>query len=122
MARIPGVACAAALAIALSAGCSKNSSPPPAPAAPSNVLAAVPPWVAVGVGGIQHVDVSGGVPPYVITAGPDSIARVDIASADSTTAVLKITGLITSSSGTKITVSDHTSGTSKSVDIPVTVF
>ncbi|HTO94910.1 MAG TPA: hypothetical protein VMM80_11040 [Bacteroidota bacterium] len=122
MARIPGVVFAAALAIVLSPGCSKDSSPPPAPTAPSNVLAAVPPWVAVGVGGIQHVDVSGGVPPYVIRAGPDSIARVEISSADSTTAILKITGLITSSNGTKITVNDHTPGTSKTVDIPVTVF
>jgi len=117
-----GLACIAAAALALAGGCAKDAPPAPAPTAPSTVLAAVPPWVAVGVGGIQHVDVSGGVPPYVIASGPDSIARVDISSADSSTAVLKITGIITSSSGTQVTVRDHTPGDPKSVVIPVTVF
>jgi len=122
MAGFRQVACSAAAAVVLAGGCAKDASPPAAPAAPSNVLAAVPPWVAVGVGGIQHVDVSGGVPPYVIAAGPDSIARVEIASADSSTAVLKITGVITSSIGTQVRVEDHTPGGVKSVVIPVTVF
>ena len=112
----------AALALACLSGCAKDSPQPPAPTAPSDVLAAVPPWVAVGIGGIQHVNVSGGVPPYVIAAGPDSIARVEISSADSSTAVLKITGLISSSSATQVTVKDHTPGSARSVAIPVTVF
>jgi len=111
-----------AVALILLSGCAKDAPQPAAPTAPADVLAAVPPWVAVGIGGIQHVDVSGGVPPYVIAAGPDSIARVEISSADSTTAILKITGVISSSSGTNVIVNDHTPGTPKTVSIPVTVF
>jgi len=117
-----GVARLAVVALVIACGCSRDASPPPAPAAPVDVLAAVPPWVAVGVGGIQHVNVSGGVPPYFVATEPDSIARVDIASADSTTAILKITGLITSSGGTQVVVKDHTPDAAKSVSIPVTVF
>jgi len=122
MARRGRFAHIAVLALVLAGACSKDSSPPVAPAAPSRVLSAVPPWVAVGVGGIQHVSVSGGVPPYLIAAGPDSIARVEISSADSSTAVVKITGLIASPGGTQVTVKDHTPDSAKSVSIPVSVF
>ena len=110
------------VALILLSGCAKDAPQPAAPSAPADVLAAVPPWVAVGIGGIQHVDVSGGVPPYVIAARPDSIARVEISSADSSTAILKITGVISSSSGTHVIVNDHTPGVPKTVSIPVTVF
>ena len=103
--------------------CAKNAGPPTEPPPPpANVLAAVPTWVAVGIGGIQHVKVSGGTPPYVIAQGPNATATVEIADADSTVAVLKITGVTPSPSNTQVTVRDNTPSTPKSVTIPVTVF
>lgn len=104
--------------------CSKNSpSPPTQPVAvDTTFLYAVPPWVAVSNGGIQHVSISGGNPPYVIASGPASIATVEISNADSTVAILKVTGAATSAETTAVTVRDNTRLSPKTVSIPIYTF
>ena len=112
-------------ALVVGAGaCSKDSSPPPTQpqlnTPPS--LSAVPPSVSVGIGGVQHVNVSGGTPPYSIAAGPSTIATVDLSNADSSIAVLKIMGVTVASVPTTVTVKDNTPSVPKTVSVPVTVF
>jgi hypothetical protein len=104
--------------------CSKNSSSPPTQpvSVDTTILYAVPPWVAVGNGGIQHVNVSGGNPPYSIASGPASIAAVEIADADSAVAVLKITGATASAETTAVTVRDNTRSSPKTVSISIYTF
>jgi hypothetical protein len=115
--------CIVAALIMGAAACSKNDLPPTQPqvGAPA-VLAAVPPSVAVGIGGVQHVNVSGGMPPYSITTGPGSIATADLSNADSAVAILKIMGVTVASAPTTVTVRDNTPSAPKSVSIPITVF
>jgi hypothetical protein len=104
--------------------CSKDSAAPPTQpqvgTPPS--LAAVPPAVSVGIGGIQHVNVSGGTPPYSIAAGPGAIATAALSNADSMVAVIKITGISVASVPTSVVVRDNTPSAPKTVSIPVTVF
>jgi hypothetical protein len=76
----------------------------------------------VGNGGIQHVNVSGGNPPYSIASGPASIAAVEIADADSAVAVLKITGATASAETTAVTVRDNTRSSPKTVSISIYTF
>jgi hypothetical protein len=104
--------------------CSKNSAPPPTQpiVVDTTILYAVPPWVAVSNGGIQHVSVSGGNPPYSIASGPASIATVEIANADSAIAVLKITGAAVSAETTAVTVRDNTRSSPKTVSISIYTF
>jgi len=104
--------------------CSKQGSGPPTQPQTDNqgVLYAVPPWVSVGIGGVQHVNVSGGVPPYSIASGPGAIATVSIADADSSIAVLKIMGVTAASAPTSVTVRDNTPSSPKTVSVPVSVF
>ncbi len=104
--------------------CSKdNASPPTQPVSvDTTILYAVPPWVAVSNGGIQHVNISGGNPPYSIASGPASIVTVEIAGADSTVAVLKITGATASAETTAVTVRDNTRSSPKTVSIPIYTF
>lgn len=113
-----------ASALLLGAGaCSKNDSPPTQPQVnASSGLAAVPPSVSVGIGGVQHVNVSGGMPPYSIATGPGSIATADLSNADSAIAVLKIMGVTVASAPTTVTVKDNTPSAPKTVSIPITVF
>jgi len=102
--------------------CSKKTvvlEPQPALAAG---LHAVPPTVAVGVGGVQHVAVSGGIPPYNISSGPSAIATVQLMNADSTTATLKIMGVTPATDATSITVQDNTPTNPLSITVPVSVF
>jgi hypothetical protein len=82
----------------------------------------VPPSVAVGIGGVQHVNVSGGMPPYSIATGPAAIATVELSNADSMSAVLKIMGVTAASVPTSVTVKDNTPSRPKTVSVPVTVF
>jgi len=122
-----GIAVRLFLTVPLLAGvcaCSKHDPAPPTQPPMENqaVLYAVPPWVSVGIGGIQHVNVSGGVPPYTITSEPGAIATVSIADADSAIAVLKIMGVAAASASTSVTVRDNTPSSPKTVSIPVTVF
>ncbi|HTY58985.1 MAG TPA: hypothetical protein VMF59_09210 [Bacteroidota bacterium] len=121
--RTTGLLVWAALLMGLSA-CSKDSTAPPTQpqvGAPAG-LSAVPPTVAVGIGGIQHVNVTGGTPPYSIASAPGAIATADIANADSSIAVLKITGVTVASVATSVVVRDNTPSSPKTVSIPITVF
>ena len=113
-----------ALLLAGAGACSKDSPPPPTQpvAVDTTFLYAVPPWVAVSNGGIQHVIISGGNPPYSIASGPASIATVEISNADSTIAVLKITGAAVSAETTAVTIRDNTRLTPKKVSIPIYTF
>ncbi len=105
------------------ASCSKETSVAPTqPGGATAVLYAVPPKVSVGIGGVQHVNVFGGTPPYVITSGPAAIATVEISDADSSTAILKIMGVTAASDTTAVTVRDNTRPVPKTVTVPVSVF
>ena len=118
-----GMVVSAALLMGLSA-CSKDSTAPPTQpqvGAPAG-LYAVPPTVAVGIGGVQHVNVTGGTPPYSIASGPGAIAAADLANADSSVAVLKITGVTVASVATSVVVKDNTPSSPKTVSISVMVF
>jgi hypothetical protein len=123
MSRLMLSACLVA-AMAVATGCSKDSasSPTQPQINPPTGLSAVPPVVSVGIGGVQHVNVGGGTPPYVIMAGPSTIATVDMTNADSTVAILKIMGVTVASTPTSVTVRDNTTPTPKTVSVPVTVF
>lgn len=111
------------VAMLVVSGCTKESVAPTQPKAPQLVgLSAVPPVVAVGIGGVQHVNVGGGIPPYVIVQGPRPIATVDISDADSSIAILKIMGVTVDSIPTAVTVRDNTSPLPRTVSVPVTVF
>lgn len=113
-----------AAALLMGAGaCSKTDSPPTQPQISTTAgLAAVPPSVAVGIGGVQNVNVSGGMPPYSIATGPSSIATAAISNADSTIAVLKIMGVTVASAPTTVTVRDNTPSAPKTVSISISVF
>jgi len=120
--RLSGRVVAAVALLIVFSSCSKKTvvlEPQPA-LAPG--LHAVPPTVAVGVGGVQHVTVSGGIPPYSISSGPSAIATVELTNADSTTATLKIMGVTPAADATSITVQDNTPANPKSITVPVSVF
>jgi hypothetical protein len=106
------------------AGCSKDSSTGPTQPQVTVTprLSAVPPTVSVGIGGVQHVSVSGGTPPYSIASGPSLIASAALSNADSSIAVLQIMGVTTASVPTAVTVKDNSPSTPKTVSISITVF
>jgi hypothetical protein len=113
------------VALLVGAGaCSKDSSMPPTQpqVTPPAGLYAVPPTVYVGIGGVQHVNVAGGIPPYSISAGPGLIATAGLSDADSSVAVLKIMGVTPASDPTTVTVKDNTPSAPKTVSIAITVF
>ncbi len=102
--------------------CSKSSSPtqpPNTPAVPS--LNATPSSATVSVGTSQNVSVSGGAPPYAISASPSAIATAQILNADSAIAIIQITGVTVASVSTSVVIRDNTTTTPKSVTIPITV-
>ena len=113
----------AALLVGIGA-CSKDSTPPPTQPyvyAPAAALTAVPLSVSLGIGGVQHVSVSGGKPPYSIATGPNATAAAVLSNADSVTADLKITGMSVDYYSTAVTVKDNTPMTPKTVSVTIKV-
>ena len=115
----------AALMLGIGA-CSKDSSAPPTYpqqtyTPPASGLTAAPLSVSLGIGGVQHVSVSGGTPPYSISAGPNATAMAVLANADSNTADLKITGASVDYYSTSVTVKDNTTTAPKTVSVSITV-
>ncbi len=78
-------------------GCTDRGDPlPAAPAAPG--LTAVPPAVTVGPGSSVSVVISGGTPPYVIAAAPDtSLVSALLRNPTTTPETLVITGVTVAS-------------------------
>jgi len=113
---------AAVAALGFAYGCSKTPAPPEPQLPVTSGLYAVPPSVSVSAGGIQHVYVSGGVPPYSIQEQPGPIATAQLDSADSSIAVLKITGVGLDTASTAVKIKDNSSNTPKTVSIPILVF
>jgi hypothetical protein len=77
--------------------------------------------ISLGVGGVQHVSVSGGTPPYSISAAPNATASAVLSNADSTVADLKITGMSVDYYSTAVTVKDNTASSPRTVSVAVTV-
>jgi hypothetical protein len=77
--------------------------------------------VSLGIGAVQHVNVSGGKPPYSISAGPNATAAAVLSNADSSIADLKITGMSVDYYSTAVTVKDNTPTTPRTVSVTVTV-
>ncbi len=102
--------------------CSKSSSPTQPTQQqmpPASQLSAVPPSVSVGPGGNLSVTIRGGKPPYNIETGPNGIASVSLAHADSTVATLLVSGISVATASTSVTIGD--SGDVKSTTIPISV-
>jgi hypothetical protein len=115
----------AALIVGIGA-CSKDSSAPPTYpqqtyTPPAAGLSAVPLTVTLGIGGVQDVSVSGGMPPYVISAGPNATAMAVLVNPDSAVADLRIMGAGIDYYSTAVTVKDNTPATPKTVTVTVTV-
>jgi hypothetical protein len=81
----------------------------------------LPAALLVGIGGVQHVSVSGGKPPYSIATGPNATAAAVLSNADSVTADLKITGMSVDYYSTAVTVKDNTPMTPKTVSVTIKV-
>ena len=88
---------------------------------PASGLTAMPVSVSLGIGGVQHVTVSGGMPPYSIATGPNAPAAAVLVNPDSTIADLKITGTSVDYYSTAVTVRDNTPAAPKTVSVSVTV-
>jgi hypothetical protein len=115
----------AALMLGIGA-CSKDSSGPPTYpqqtyTPPASGLTAAPLSVSLGVGGVQHVSVSGGTPPYSISVGPNATATAVLVNPDSSVADLKITGASVDYYSTVVTVRDNTTAAPKTVSVSIMV-
>lgn len=114
----------AALIVGIGA-CSKYNSAPTYPqqtyTPPAAGLTAMPLSFSLGIGAVQHVSVSGGMPPYSISAGPNATATAVLLNPDSTVSDLKITGASVDYYSTAVTVKDNTPTAAKTVTITVTV-
>jgi hypothetical protein len=115
----------AALMLGIGA-CSKDSSAPPTYpqqtyTPPATGLTAAPLAVSLGIGVVQHVTVSGGMAPYMISAAPNATATAVLVNPDSSVADLKITGASVDYYSTVVTVRDNTPTTPKTVSVTITV-
>ena len=99
--------------------CSKNSSSPTQPQTSTSQLTAVPASVAVGMGTVQTVSISGGTPPYSVASAPSSIVTAVLSNSQSMVATLTITGVTVATASTSVTVRD--SAAAKAVTVPISV-
>ncbi|MBI4536056.1 MAG: hypothetical protein HY708_07240 [Ignavibacteriae bacterium] len=102
--------------------CSKDQTPTTTPTQQTGGLQASPSGVVVSQGQTQNVTITGGVNPYVIATPPNaSLATAQFVNANLDTAILSITGAVTTATGsTSVRVRDSSTPTQREVTIAIT--